>query len=306
MAKLLTTEQMAEFASSGCLFFDELIDKETNKEFLDDIGHTSADKVDSMQTYNKNIKATSSIPRIKAGSPLKNAYPVNSPLEKILKNEVVAGAIQSLVGSNPVVDHQALHLTFPSKFFKGANKRQMSQGNHQDSTIDPRSTFDIQVFYFPTEVTKEMGGTRYHPGTHLRIVNEFAIAKYQNILGQRSIVCKPGTIGIFHNGLWHGAGVNFSDEIRYMFKVRLQPTEKQELLWDPEKKYKPLPNRALYWTDENKEETINDILMQSYPWQEADTNRLDKINVVKFWRLLTGHKKMDVDYWLTRIENKLY
>ena len=306
MAKLLTTEQMAEFASSGCLFFEELIDKETNKEFLDDIGHTSADKVDSMETYNKNIKATSSIPRIKAGSPLKNAYPVNSPLEKILKNEVVAGAIQSLVGSNPIVDHQALHLTFPTKFFKGANKRQMSQGNHQDSTIDPRSTFDIQVFYFPTEVTKEMGGTRYHPGTHLRIVNEFAIAKYQNILGQKSIVCKPGTIGIFHNGLWHGAGVNFSDEIRYMFKVRLQPTEKQELLWDPEKKYKPLPNRALYWTDENKEETINDILMQSYPWQEADTNRLDKINVVKFWRLLTGHKKMDVDYWLTRIENELY
>ena len=306
MAKLLTTEQMAEFASSGCLFFEELIDKETNKEFLDDIGHTSADKVDSMETYNKNIKATSSIPRIKAGSPLKNAYPVNSPLEKILKNEVVAGAIQSLVGSNPDVDHQALHLTFPTKFFKGANKRQMSQGNHQDSTIDPRSTFDIQVFYFPTEVTKEMGGTRYHPGTHLRIVNEFAIAKYQNILGQKSIVCKPGTIGIFHNGLWHGAGVNFSDEIRYMFKVRLQPTEKQELLWDPEKRYKPLPNRALYWTDENKEETINDILMQSYPWQEADTNRLDKINVVKFWRLLTGHKKMDVDYWLTRIENKLY
>jgi hypothetical protein len=306
MAKLLTTEQMAEFASSGCLFFEELIDKETNKEFLDDIGHTSADKVDSMETYNKNIKATSSIPRIKAGSPLKNAYPVNSPLEKILKNEVVAGAIQSLVGSNPIVDHQALHLTFPTKFFKGANKRQMSQGNHQDSTIDPRSTFDIQVFYFPTEVTKEMGGTRYHPGTHLRIVNEFAIAKYQNILGQKSIVCKPGTIGIFHNGLWHGAGVNFSDEIRYMFKVRLQPTEKQELLWDPEKRYKPLPNRALYWTDENKEETINDILMQSYPWQEADTNRLDKINVVKFWRLLTGHKKMDVDYWLTRIENKLY
>ena len=306
MAKLLTTEQMAEFASSGCLFFEELIDKETNKEFLDDIGHTSADKVDSMETYNKNIKATSSIPRIKAGSPLKNAYPVNSPLEKILKNEVVAGAIQSLVGSNPIVDHQALHLTFPTKFFKGANKRQMSQGNHQDSTMDPRSTFDIQVFYFPTEVTKEMGGTRYHPGTHLRIVNEFAIAKYQNILGQKSIVCKPGTIGIFHNGLWHGAGVNFSDEIRYMFKVRLQPTEKQELLWDPDKRYKPLPNRALYWTDENKEETINDILMQSYPWQEADTNRLDKINVVKFWRLLTGHKKMDVDYWLTRIENELY
>ena len=238
--------------------------------------------------------------------PLKEAFPKNSPLDKIFKNEVVEGAITSLVGSNTIVDHQFLHITFPTKYFNQANQRQMSQANHQDSTIDPRSTFDVQLFYFPTEVTKEMGGTRYHPGTHLRIVNEMAIAKYQNILGQKSIVCKPGTIGIFHSGLWHGAGVNFSENIRYMFKVRLQPTEKQELLWDPEKKYQPLPNRALYWTDETKDQTINDILMRPYPWQEADTNRLDKINVVKFWRLLTGHKKMDVDYWLTRIENELY
>ena len=306
MPKLLTTEQMAEFASSGCLFFNEIIDEQTNKEFLEDIGHTDIDEVDSVQDFYKNIKATSSIPRIPAGKKLKDAYPKNSPLDKIFKNDVVEGAIESLVGSSTIVDHLFLHITFPTKYFNQANQRQMSQQNHQDSTIDPRSTFDIQVFYFPTEVTKEMGGTRYHPGTHWRIVNEFAIAKYQNILGQKSIVCKPGTIGIFHNGLWHGAGVNFSDEIRYMFKVRLQPTEKQELLWDPEKKYKPLPNRALYWTDETKEKTINDILMKSYPWQEQDTNRLDKINVVKFWRLLTGHKKLDVDYWLTRIENTLY
>ena len=48
MPKLLTTEQMAEFASSGCLFFDELIDEQTNKEFLDDIGHTDIDKADSV------------------------------------------------------------------------------------------------------------------------------------------------------------------------------------------------------------------------------------------------------------------
>ena len=306
MTKLLSTEQMAEFANSGCLFFEGLIDEDINKEFLNDIGHTDIHDVDNIQHYFQNIKSSSSIPRIPAGTALKDAYPLNSPLEKIFKNEIVSGAINSLVGSKTVVDHQFLHLTFPSKYYEKANQRQMSQVNHQDSTIDPRTTFDIQLFYFPTAVTKEMGGTRYIPGTHLRIVNEMGIAKYQNIKGQKNIICKAGTIGIFHNGLWHGAGVNFSDDIRYMFKVRLQPTEKQELLWDPEKKYQPLPNRALYWTDETKDQTINDILMRPYPWQEADTNRLDKINVVKFWRLLTGHKKMDVDYWLTRIENELY
>ena len=189
MAKLLTTEQMAEFANSGCLFFDELIDEQTNKEFLDDIGHTEIDEVDSVQDYYRNIKATSSIPRIPAGTKLKDAYPKGSPLEKIFAHEVVDGAIKSLVGSNTIIDHQFLHITFPTKYFKQANQRQMSQQNHQDSTIDPRSTFDVQLFYFPTEVTKAMGGTRYHPGTHLRIVNEFGIAKYQNILGQKSIVC---------------------------------------------------------------------------------------------------------------------
>jgi hypothetical protein len=61
MAKLLTTEQMAEFASSGCLFFDQLIDDQTNKEFLDDIGHTKMEKVNSVQEYYNNIKASSSI-----------------------------------------------------------------------------------------------------------------------------------------------------------------------------------------------------------------------------------------------------
>ena len=86
MAKLLTTEQMAEFANSGCLFFDELIDEQTNKEFLDDIGHTEIDEVDSVQDYYRNIKATSSIPRIPAGTKLKDAYPKGSPLEKIFSH----------------------------------------------------------------------------------------------------------------------------------------------------------------------------------------------------------------------------
>ena len=147
MVQLLSTEQMAEFANSGCLFFDGLIDNETNKEFLNDIGHTDIENVDNMQKYFQNIKASSSIPRIPAGTPLKNAYPYKSPLEKIFKNEVVAGAINSLVGSEAVVDHQFLHLTFPTKYFKKTNQRQMSQVNHQDSTIDPRVTFDIQLFH---------------------------------------------------------------------------------------------------------------------------------------------------------------
>ena len=67
-----------------------------------------------------------------------------------------------------------------------------------------------------------------------------------------------------------------------------------------------MPNRALYWTNESKEETVNDILMQKFPWQENDTNRLDNINRIKMWRLLTGNKNLDIDYWMTRVENEQY
>ena len=71
MTKLLSTEQMAEFANSGCLFFEGLIDEDINREFLNDIGHTNIDQVDNIQQYFQNIKSSSSIPRIPAGTPLK-------------------------------------------------------------------------------------------------------------------------------------------------------------------------------------------------------------------------------------------
>ena len=59
----------------------------------------------------------------------------------------------------------------------GAN--QSSQYNHFDSAIDKRTqTFDIQLLYFPHEVKASMGGTRYIPGTHFRIVHTHHIHKY--------------------------------------------------------------------------------------------------------------------------------
>ena len=81
------------------------------------------------------------------------------------------------MGTNTIFDHHHVHLTFPN--------RSRVQTNHQDSATDLRSkNFDIQIIYFPHEVTAEMGGTRYVPGTHLRIINQSQIARYQNIRGQ--------------------------------------------------------------------------------------------------------------------------
>jgi len=39
------------------------------------------------------------------------------------------------------------------------------------------------------------------------------------------------------------------------------------------------------------------------PWFELDTGRLEILNRIRLWRYLLGDESIDVDYWLTRLEN---
>ncbi|MEM7015820.1 MAG: phytanoyl-CoA dioxygenase family protein [Pseudomonadota bacterium] len=177
---------------------------------------------------------------------------------------------------------------------------------HQDSTIDPRKAFDVQLMYFPHDVTPEMGGTRFVPGTHLRIVSEAAIGRYQNISGQRHVVCKAGTMLFMHMGIWHGGGLNQSERVRYMFKIRLCPTEKQVRLWDDSDLTEAhFEQRPIFWTNPTYEvDPIHKILTTSEKWFEYDTGRLEYLNRIRFWRYLLGDETFDADYWVTRVENE--
>ena len=306
---LLTDNQMAEFVSKGYLIFNNIIDNKINKKFLSEIGHTSTslnekntDQAWLAEHYNEIMK-TSKIPLVKAGTPLKKAYKKNSALNDVINNPVLSGAIKSLVGDRPKLDHHFLHITFPSKYYHDANQK-ISQGNHNDCVIDSREkTFDIQLFYFPTAVEKNMGGTRYIPGSHFRMVNEMAIARYHNIRGQKHVVCPAGTVIIFHHNIWHGAGINNSKKIRYGFKIRLMPTQKQVKLWTNKTYKNNHEEEALYWNRGVEKNSIKEILQKTEPWFEADSGRLDILNRIRLWRHITNDKNFDAAYWLTRIEN---
>ena len=288
---LLNSIQMAEFAARGCLRFDGLIDESLNREFLD--------------LFPVNIGANDKyvnklIPNCKPGKLLSSSFPVNHPISKVLDNPTVAGALKSLMGTNPIFDHHHVHLTFPN--------RSRVQTNHQDSTIDLRSkNFDIQIIYFPHEVTAEMGGTRYVPGTHLRTIHQSQIARYQNIRGQVRVVCPAGTIIFFHHGIWHGGGKNTSDVPRIMYKLRIQPSGSQSLQWDTTDINK---ERILNWQrpklsvfDNAGSDEIPNILMSSEPWFD-NSGRLEYMNRIRFWRMLLNDPEIDIDYWLTRVENE--
>ena len=299
---LLTSEQMAHFAARGFLRFDGLVPPEINRQFLSDVG--AVEDEETWDSYYQKLMTEGGLPVVPAGVSLAEAYPEESALARLLALPEVAGAIQSLVGRAPVFDHHFLHVTFPPAYYKG--NAPVAQHTHQDSTIDPRQAFDIQIMYFPHEVTLEMGGTRFIPGTHLRVVSEASIGRYQNVLGQQHMVCPAGTLLFMHMGIWHGGGANTSDHLRYMFKIRICPTQRQVRLWDTSDLAADHGRqRPIFWTGRREDtDPVQRILMAPEPWFEHDTGRLEFMNRVRFWRFLLGDDRWDADYWLTRIENE--
>ena len=292
---------MAGFAANGFVRLDEVVPEALNEEFL---AQVKTHELSESGPNIANLMRLSGIPAIPPGTSIGDAFEARTTLGKILRLPRVRGAIESLVGPNSLVDHQFIHPLPPIDVSKSIGRSPVSQNLHQDSTIDPRDAFDIQLFYFPHDVPREMGGTRFVPGTHLRIVSESAIGRYQNVLGQEHIVCKAGTMFFMHHGIWHGGGINQTDTWRYMYKLRLNPTVPQIRLWDTsdllsrDDRERPI----FFVTERQREDTVTQVLTRGLPWFENDTGRIEYIQRVHFWRRLIGDKSFDADYWVSRLE----
>jgi hypothetical protein len=272
---LLSSRQMASFAARGFLRFDRLIPPELNERAMREID--------------------GNVPSAPAGTPLAECYPPPSALGEILRSPEIAGIIESLVGPGPLFDHQFVHVREPHE--------DSAQHLHGDSTIDLRMHFDIQLMYFPHAVPLEMGGTLMVPGSHFRRINESDIARYQNVRGQIPMVCDAGTILVLHHGVWHCGRQNKSDQKRYMFKVRLNPTVRQMRLWNTDDLDTHAGQHYPIFSAETPADNIQAVLTQQEPWFEGGTGRLEILNRIKFWRFLTGDDNFDAHYWLTRLEN---
>ena len=303
---LLDSRQMARFVARGFLRFDAVVPADINEQFLAESGRPPepAPGTKLRHAYGAFL-AQNAIPEVAPGTPLAQAYAPGSALARLLALPLVAGAIESLMGDDPVFDHHFLHMTFPPRFHDAAASENVSQHTHQDSTIDPRQAFDLQIMYYPHAVSREMGGTRFIPGTHLRKVSEVALGRYQNVRGQQHMVCEAGTLLFLHHGIWHGGGVNVSDETRTMFKIRMHASGSQVARFDRS----DLPNDRsqrpiFYLKSPPRPDTVDAILMTPEPWFEQDTGRLEFVNRIKLWRYISGDPTFDADYWMTRLENE--
>jgi hypothetical protein len=266
---LLTSKQMAKFVADGFLRFDELVPAELNRASLEEFDK----RFDKLELGGARYE--------ESGVPFHGLWPESKGVGRVFRLPQVQGIIQSLVGADPLFDHNAIHIV------KGGKKE--GQVWHADAIIDMRLHFDIQLFYFAQDTPREMGGTMFLPASHFRMISESDIGRYQNFLGQLPVVCKAGTVFVAHHGIWHCAQPNRTDRTRYMFKVRLNPTVRQLRLWN---------------TDDLDDPAIGKILGGThYPWYGNEA-RLEVVNRIKLWRFLTGNERFDVDYWLSRLENK--
>ena len=299
----LNSQQMAKFVAEGYLRFDGVVPRALNEQLLARFQSVDPSHHGNLRDYYHEAVDQRVLPIGASGLPLDQVFDAEPLFCALLAVPEIEGAICSLLGEAPRFDHHFLHVTLTPETRTRMQLPAAAQHNHQDSTIDPDLAFDIQLFYFPQAVTEAMGGTRFLPGSHLRTVSEAAIARYQNIVGQQHVVCPAGSVFIFHKGLWHGGGLNTSQMMRYLYKIRLAPGGSQVRQWDTSD-LAPIDDRQgpTFWREAGGGSVVQQILMRPQPWFEYDVGRLELINRIKLWRYLLGDPAADVDYWLTRLE----
>lgn len=274
--ELLSSRQVAEFVSRGILRFDALVPDEVNRLSMEEMhGIHEAFAGDRRKAMRE---------RIPAGKPLDECFTDSPGLGRFLRLPQVAGIIESLVGPNPSHDHNVVHVRQP-----GGN----GQPLHADEIIDTRLRFDIQLMYWPHDVSLEDGGTFLVPGSHFRRINDQDIARYKNFRGQERYAGPAGTVLVLHHGIWHCARPNKGSAPRYMFKIRLNPRVEQVRLWDTSDLDDPEVRYA-----------VSQTLASREPWYEQPTGLLDQVNRVALWRFLTGDDGFDVHFRMGRLEQR--
>ena len=297
---LLTTDQMASFVARGFLQLDAAVPDDINQQALAELPLLFRTWLDEFrgvslgaQPAQADLDDGQQLPR--SGTTLSEAYAAGSAFGRLVRVPVIAGAIQSLVGTDPVVDHHFVHIK--------ASGDQHAQGLHCDAIVDDGPAFDIQLFWFPHDVSPGEGGTRFVPGSHLRRVNMDDVARYHHLAGEHYFSGPAGTVIIFHQGLWHAGAPNRGGRDRVMGKLRLNPTVAQVRLWDTSD-LEPRNRADDHMFARMEPGMVASALRRSEPWYEPSVHRLETVQRARLWRYLTGDPTFDVDWYLTRSERR--
>ena len=144
------------------------------------------------------------------GNPGNHILPAIPQLADLFSHPAVTGALTSILGPGYAMHaHRHCHLTPP---------RKSAQRHHQDSYEDDQNvrhhrTRWAMAFYYPQDVTLEMGPTSVLPAS------QYYTSRDQAEKQQEVRLCgEAGTVTIVHYDLWHRATTNRSHRNRFMMK----------------------------------------------------------------------------------------
>jgi HEAT repeat protein len=148
------------------------------------------------------------------GSPGNDLLPKVPMLQQVFDHPTVVGALTSILGPNYAMhQHRACHYHPPGGVSQNLHKDYPVGGN-----VRCHRTRLAMAFYYPQDVTAEMGPTAIQPGTQYCMT-------HQPDAPDLPICGEAGTVTIVHYELWHRATENRSDKVRFMLKFLFCRTE---------------------------------------------------------------------------------
>ena len=139
-----------------------------------------------------------------------NLLPAIPEIQEVFDHPVIHGAMQGVLG-----EHYAMH---PHRYCHFNQQGSEGQNFHKDSyagdeQIRRHRCRWTMAFYYPQDVTEDMGPTAVLPGSQYYETSESAHEQ-----PEIALTGEAGTVTIVHYDLWHRAVPNRSDKKRYMLK----------------------------------------------------------------------------------------
>lgn len=132
-------------------------------------------------------------------------------LRQVWDHPLVRGALVSLLGTEYRMNaHRHCHVSTPGMRSQSWHQDGLNMRHHQVPTL--------LGFYYPQEVTPELGPTVVLPGTHFRNAPTDQMATYANLRDQVVLTVPAGAVVLAHYDIWHAGTRNEGDRTRYMCK----------------------------------------------------------------------------------------
>ena len=183
----------------------------TDKEMRDFIinGYVKV-KTDFPPSFHENVYEQLEAMFEQTGNLGNNVLPLIPEIQEIFDHPIVHGAMQGVLGSDYVMhSHRFCHYNPEGSDGQGFHK-DTYEGDEQIRRHRCRWTM---AFYYPQDVTEDMGPTAVLPGSQYYETGESAHQQ-----PDLSLCGEAGTVTIVHYDLWHRATPNLSDKKRYMLK----------------------------------------------------------------------------------------